>query len=187
MLLDQSVKRRKTMPLIETIQPENATGKVKEQYDRIKEVRGAVANSQILFSASPELLKQQVDYIEYYMNHKSLSQELLACTRMLVSERNHCAFCIGFNSGMLINKFGWSEAQIAAAKENPSNANLSEKEKTMLLFTLKGVSAPHTVDQNDIDALYAVGYNDKDILDALNHGARMSAIDAIFDALKVEM
>lgn len=38
----------------------------------------------------------------------------------------------------------------------------------------------------DVQALRELGYNDGEILDATNHGARMSAIDIIFDAFKIE-
>jgi len=45
---------------------------------------------------------------------------------------------------------------------------------------------PHKVDKNDIDELKKLNWEDKDILDALNHGARMLATDILFNVFKIE-
>lgn len=174
------------MPLINTIKPENATGELAELYEQIKGMRGRIANSAQLFSASPGLLKQQMSFIGHYLNHKSLSTALLACIRMLISDKNSCSYCIDFNASMLINLLGWTPKEIEAMRANPSNAKLNEKEKAMLLFVLKAVRTPHDINANDVQKLRDLGYDDGDILDATNHGARMGAIDVIFDAFKIE-
>lgn len=174
------------MPLIKTIPPKEATGELAELYAKITEVRGAVMNSHMLFSVSPELLKQQLAFIGYYVNHQTLSQALLACIRMLVSERSGCTFCINFNEGMLINKLGWSTEQTRNSKQDPSSAPLDDKEKAILLFVLKAVANPHGITSDDLEPLRTFGYADSDILDALNHGARMVAVDILFDTFKIE-
>jgi hypothetical protein len=48
-----------------------------------------------------------------------------------------------------------------------------------VFFYFKGI-------EDNVQALRDFGYNDGEILDATNHGARMSAIDIIFDAFKIE-
>lgn len=174
------------MPLISTIKPEDATGELAELYAQIKSMRGRIANTAQLFSSSPGLLKQQMSFIGHYMNHKSLSTALLACIRMLISDKNNCSYCIDFNASMLINLLGWTPKEIEAMRADANNANLSEKEKAMLLFVIKAVRTPHDVNAKDIQKLRDLGYEDSDILDATNHGARMSAIDIIFDAFKIE-
>lgn len=175
------------MPLINTIKPENATGELAELYGKIEAMRGRVSNSAQIFSASPELIKQQMSFIEYYMlKQKSLSMALLACIRTLVSDKNGCQYCVDFNASMLINMMKWTPKEVEAMRADPNDAKLEEKEKAMLLFVLKAVRTPHEVDASDIQALRDLGYEDGEILDAVNHGARMSAIDIIFDAFKIE-
>jgi len=71
-------------------------------------------------------------------------------------------------------------------RSDPCNARLNDKEKAMLLFVLKAVRTPHDVNASDVQALRELGYNDGEILDATNHGARMSAVDIIFNAFKIE-
>jgi len=175
------------MPLIQTIKPEDATGELAELYGKIHAMRGRVSNSAQIFSASPELIKQQMSFIEYYMlKQKSLSMALLACIRTLVSDKNGCQYCVDFNASMLINMLGWTPKDVETMRANPNDAKLDAKEKAMLLFVLKAVRTPHDVTASDVQTLRALGYADGDILDATNHGARMSAIDIIFDAFKIE-
>ncbi|WP_442766057.1 carboxymuconolactone decarboxylase family protein [Sulfurospirillum cavolei] len=175
------------MPLIQTIKPEDATGELAELYGNITAMRGRVSNSAQLFSASPELIKQQMSFIEYYMlKQKSLSMPLLASIRMLISDKNSCSYCVDMNASILINMLGWTPKEVEAMPADPQNAKLDEKEKAMLLFVLKAVRTPHDVNAHDVQKLRDLGYSDGEILDATNHGARMSAIDIIFDAFKIE-
>ncbi|MDY0264546.1 MAG: hypothetical protein RBR12_05110 [Sulfurospirillum cavolei] len=175
------------MPLIQTIKPEDATGELAELYGNITAMRGRVSNSAQIFSASPELIKQQMSFIEYYMlKQKSLSMPLLASIRMLISDKNSCSYCVDMNASILINMLGWTPKEVEAMRADPQNAKLDANEKAMLLFVLKAVRTPHDVNAHDVQKLRDLGYSDGEILDATNHGARMSAIDIIFDAFKIE-
>ena len=66
------------MPLIKTYETNEAKGELLEIYNEIIKVRGEVGNNAKLFSSSPELLKQQLDFIKYYSTHPTLSMALLA-------------------------------------------------------------------------------------------------------------
>ena len=174
------------MPLIHTYTPENAEGQVKEIYNQIESAFGSVPNALRVYSSSPALLARQWQQIGYYMQHPTLSFNLLAMIRMIISEATHCEYCVGFNEAMLINRGGLSSEQVAAAKQNPQHAPLPDKEKAMLLFVLKATKQALTINAEDIAALKAQGWSDGDILDGLNHGAYMLAGDTIFNALKIE-
>lgn len=175
------------MPLINTIKPEDATGELATLYAKIHAMRGRISNTAQLFSTSPELVKQQMAFVEYYMlNQKSLSMPLLACMRMLISDKNNCTYCVDFNASILINMLGWTPKEVEAARANPQDAKLEDKEKAMLLFVLKAVRTPHAITALDVQTLRERGYNDGEILDATNHGARMVALDIIFDTFKIE-
>lgn len=174
------------MPLIQTISQEDATGKLKKLYEAIISMRGSVGNNAILFSASPDLLRQQMEFIGYYMKHKTLSMPLLASIRILVSNTNDCQFCIDFNTGLLINMAGWTLEQVQAMRENIDEANLPTREIALLRVALKAIHDAHAINAEDLDALRAMQWSDKDILDAINHASRMLATDIIFNAFKIE-
>lgn len=181
--LDYSVNYKKefTMPLIKTIKPEDATGELAELYAKIEAIRGRVPMSSQLWSTSPSLLKSQLEFISYYMQHKTLSAPLLASIRILVSSNTGCKYCVDFNTSMLINMFGWNIDETAALKDNGRSEKLSAKENAMLGFVVNSVKKCTKADEAELNALRALGWSDGDILDALQHGARMSAIDIIFN------
>lgn len=174
------------MPLIQTIAPEEATGELAELYTIIKTMRGSVGNNAKMFSVSPELLRQQMDFIKFYMNHPTLSLPLLAAIRIMVSSGEECQFCIDYNTGMLINLAGWTFEQVSKMRNDPNAANLPEREIAMLNLAIKAIRNAHGVSANDLDTLREMGWSDSDILDAVNHATRMLATDIIFNTFKIE-
>lgn len=169
------------MPLIKTIKPEDATGELADLYAQIKVIRGRVPMSSQLWSTSPELYKQQLAFIGYYINHKTLSAPLLAAIRILVSSQTGCKYCVDFNSAMLVNTMGWSVDEVAELKTVGKSSKLATKENAMLFFVTNSVKKCSKADENELNELRTMGWSDGDILDALQHGARMSAIDIIFN------
>ena len=50
----------------------------------------------------------------------------------------------------------------------------------------QATAEPKSVTAADLDALRALGWTDRDIVDGMFHGARNAAVDIMFDAFKVE-
>ncbi|MBN2607101.1 MAG: hypothetical protein JXR47_07180 [Thiotrichales bacterium] len=173
------------MSLLSLVTPEKATGRVAEIYDEINWTFGSVPSGFQLHSISPELFDDNWRNISYFMEHKTLSFPLLAMIRMLVSKDNECEYCINLNEALLINKAGFTQDQIAATKADASTAPLSEKDKAMLLFVLKATKAAKSVNADDMETLKNLGWTDRDIYDAVAHGARNMAMDVLFDTFKV--
>jgi len=106
--------------------------------------------------------------------------------RLLVSVTQHCEYCIDFNAGILLNQLGVTPEQLEAMKQNPENAPLNEKEKSLLVFVIKAVSDSNSVSEVDIQALRRKDCTDLEIFDALAHGARQVSGDILLNAFKVE-
>ena len=174
------------MPLIQTISPEQATGELAAIYEQITAMRGAVGNNAKLLSSSPEILRQQMEFIGYYMKHSTLSMGLLASIRIFVSTGAGCEFCVDYNTAMLVNMLGWTPEQVAAMKANIDDTPFDAKDKAMLKFVVKTVKNSTGTTPEEIETLRKLGWGDGDILDALNHGARMQATDILFNAFKIE-
>ncbi len=173
------------MSLLQTVAPQQAQGKVAKVYGEIEQAMGFVPNAMQIFSCSPGMLEARWQNIGYYMQHPSLSFPLLAMVRMLVSQENECEYCVGLNEAMLVNKAGLTPESVAAAKRNPADAPLDEKEKAMLMLVLKATKAPKTVAKSDLDGLRALGWSDGEIVDAVYHGAANIASDVVLNTFKV--
>jgi len=81
---------------------------------------------------------------------------------------------------------GWTHEQVQEMRQDIDKANLSERERAMLKIAMKSIQNPHVVNVDDLDTLREMNWSDKDILDAVNHAARMLAIDTIFNVFKIE-
>lgn len=174
------------MSILQTVKPESATGEVANIYAQIKNAWGGVPTAIQAFSPNPFLLKHQWEYYGSIMQHPALSPALTACIRMLVSQNGNCTYCIDMNAGMLINMMGWTPEQVAATRADYLASPLSAKEKTLLGLVLKATSDSVSVTSADVQSARDAGWSDSEILDAVNHGARMVAGDIIINAFKVE-
>lgn len=173
------------MSILQTVTPETATGEVAEIYGRIKSAWGHVPAAIQVFSANPFLLRHQWEYYGSIMQHPRLSMPLTTCIRMLVSQAGNCVYCIDMNAGMLINLAGWTPEEVASARADFRNSPLSPEEKVLLGLVLKATRDSSGVSALDLQEARAAGWSDGDILDAVNHGARMVAGDIVINGFKV--
>jgi len=174
------------MSMLQTVTPETATGEVAEIYAQIQNAWGQVPTAIQAYSANPFLLKQQWEYYGSIMQHPTLTMPLTTCIRMLVSQAGNCTYCIDMNAGMLINMAGWTPDQVAATRANYLDSPLTSQEKTLLGLVLKMTRDSTSITPADMQAARDAGWSDSDILDAVNHGARMVAGDIIINGFKVE-
>jgi alkylhydroperoxidase family enzyme len=174
------------MPIIQTVEPEEATGLLAKLYKKITLMRGHIGNNAKLFSSCPELLRQQMDFIQHYTQHPTLSLPLLAAIRVMVSAGESCDYCVDYNTAMLTNMAGWTPEQVAAMRGDTDASPLAAKERALLKTVVKAIRNAHGVTADDLDVLREAGWSDTDIFDAVHHGARMLATDILFNTFKIE-
>jgi alkylhydroperoxidase family enzyme len=174
------------MPHLATVAPSQADGVVAATYTQIENAIGRVPAAFQLYSLSPELLRQQWEFLGYYLKHPALSGPWLAFLRLSISREIRCNYCIGLNGGLLINRYGWTAEQLAAAKQDLNSAPFNEKEKVLLRYCLDAVQNLGRVDPARLDALRQLGWTDRDIFDAVTHAARNVAADIIFNTFGLE-
>ncbi|MCX6307070.1 MAG: hypothetical protein NT040_19060 [Bacteroidetes bacterium] len=173
------------MALLNLIEKDQATGRVAEIYETMINTMGFIPNAFKVFSPSAHVLDVQVGNLGYFMRHKTLSGKLLAFIRLLVSDQEQCNYCVGMNSGILL-QYGVLPEMIAGIKLDPSTAPLEENELAMLLFVLQVVKNSNSIEQPDVDKLRNLGWNDTEILEATYHAATSVGVDKIFNAFKIE-
>jgi uncharacterized peroxidase-related enzyme len=173
------------MALLNLTEQKDATGRVAEIYESMMNTMGFIPNAFKVFSPSAHVLDKQYGNLGYFMRHKTLGGKLLAFIRLLVSDKEECAYCVGINSGILL-QYGVLPEAIGEIKKDPSKAPLDEKEMAMLLFVLKVVKDSNSTTQADVDALRKLGWTDADILEATYHGTTQISADKIFNAFKIE-
>jgi len=174
------------MSLLNIATVENATGEVKKVYDEIHNMFGMVPNGIRTFSANPKALKEQWNGIKDILSKDRDEQILHAIIRYIMSNKNDCEYCIGFNASMLMNHYGITQDELNATQKDPHNAPLNEKHSALLLFAIKSIENPHAINSNDIENLKKLGASEMDIFDVVHAASHMFLVNTLFDTFKVE-
>lgn len=142
-----------------------------------------------LLSASPSLLANKFENIHYYMSHETLSFPLLAAIRYAVARSCSYECCTDFNDGLL-KRCGMTPSDIETlyayaegSRTETMDSGLEDREQKLVRFVISAVQDPKSVNDDQLAALRAEGWSDKDIFDALCHGANMvsaAIIDSAF-------
>lgn len=173
------------MSLLAVAEPDQATGELAAVYAGTMEAIGMIPNGMKMQSVNPMAVRGMAENISYVMGHPSLSPVLFTLIRLGVSSDHSCAYCVNTNKGILMSA-GMSMEQVEAILADPSVAPLDDKEKALLLYTLKAVKDSNAVGEAEIAVLREAGASDLEIFDALSHGAQQLAGDVMINALKVE-
>ena len=160
------------MALIQTVTPEKAEGKMKEAYDMFLKYLGVIPKPLEMMSASPDIFAQQLRRINYYSEHPTLGFALLSHIRYLVARDLNYRFCMDFNRHIL-KKQGLEDEDIQRMEADPTASLLEEKDSAMLAFVVKAVKDPGSVEAGEIKRLKEMGWEDRDLVDALAHGVSM--------------
>lgn len=172
------------MLILNHVKPEDATGKVAEAYALFPPGM-PVPEPMLMLSASPDLACLQSNIIRYYRSQEDLDLGLLAMIRYLVSCGQDNQFCVSFNAGLLQQAGGLSAAELADLQSHPERAPLEEAPKELLLFVLKAVKSPEKVTAADVEKLRRIGWNDRNIFEAVYQGATMVALSIMLKAFTV--
>jgi uncharacterized peroxidase-related enzyme len=174
------------MSLLTTIHPQQAEGATAEIYREVEGMLGFIPNAIRLDSVNPSHMARHWESIKEVIGHETLSQKLFTLIRLLLSEATQCDYCVGLNAAMLIQHHGMSQEDIIQVKKTLDAAPLDQKEKALLRFVMKGVSDSNNISAEDVRALKQLGISDREIFDALSHGAWHVANDVMLNAFKVE-
>jgi len=174
------------MGLINPVEPQQAEGDIKAAYDFFQQAIGTIPAPMAMFSVSPDLFKLQLQSLNYFMKHPTLGFPLLSSIRYLVAKKYDYQFCTRFNQTFL-EKQGMTEADIHKIAEDPESAPLDDKDRAMLAFVVKAVESPEAISQADMDRLHAMGWADRDALDAMAHAANLVASSILMKSFKLDV
>lgn len=173
------------MARITTVTADNAEGVIKEGYDMFMKNIGIIPKPMEMMSASPALFETQLQRIKYFSTHPTLSFTLLAHIRYLAAHNLSYSFCVDFNK-VVLKKMGLGEKDIQKMEADPSESLLEENEKALLVFVVKSLKAPGSITQEDIDGLRGLGWEDRDMVDALAQGVGMADHALMMEVFQID-
>jgi uncharacterized peroxidase-related enzyme len=154
------------MVWIKTLDPETATGRTKEVFDRIESERGHIANVFRAEGMEPEVLDHQVDiYERLMMGPGPLTREEREMIAVVVSAANKCAYGAVHHAEALESVEHDSDA-LRHLLEEFMTKHESPRDKALLAYAAKLTLDPKDITRDDIDDLREAGLTDDDILRA---------------------
>lgn len=160
------------MALVTTVAPEKAEGVIKEGYEMFMKNVGAIPQPMQLMSISPQLFELQLKRIRYFGKHPKLSFALLAHIRYLAAQTLDYGYCMDLNRHFL-KKLGNDDDNIRAMEQDSSKSLLEESEGAMLDFVIRAMKKPTAITAADIARLKELGWEERDMVDALAQGVGM--------------
>ena len=173
------------MALINTVSLAEAEGSVKEGYEMFMKNIGIIPKPMEMMSASPALFDIQYQRIRYFSRHPTLSFSLLAHIRYLVAHGLNYSFCMDFNR-YILKRQGVGDEDLRRMEADPSQSLLEENEGAMLAFVVRAVQDPASITEDDIRGLRDLGWEDRDMVDALSQGVSMIDHSIMMQVFKID-
>lgn len=173
------------MSFLNTVKFEQAEGDLKNSYNLFMEQSGMVPKPMEMFSVSPELYKKRLETAMYYRSHPTLDFSLLTAIRYAVASAFNSSPCQRFN-GSLLERQGMEKSELEKLSSDPSSAPMEEKDLALLIFVTEALKSPGTVKREDVEKLRDLGWTDRDIFDAVNHGSITFVSKVLMDIFQME-
>lgn len=167
---------------LQTIEEEQATGRVAEIYERQKAQLGFVMEAAKCFTARPDLLPIYTDFSDKIRADFSLGLREWRLITLIAAKHIPSTYCSHVYSRQLIDDLGSKEAVLAVQRDFRT-AGLSDKDVEMLAYAEKIAQDASRISQADIDRLRSVGFSDQQICDIALCAAFRCFVSRFFDAV----
>ncbi len=176
------------MAWIQTISEEEATGKVKEQFEEAKRRAGWVWNVIKVSSIKPELMwASMAVYLATVQRPSGLSRDQKEMIATVVSNMNECHYCTEAHAYDLHHQGKMDLPMVESLKRDYRTANIDEKTKAMLEFSEKLTRTPNRMRKEDVEGLRKAGLSDEDILETVHIAAMFNYLNRVVESLGVDL
>lgn len=155
------------MSRIKVIQPEDATGRLKEVYDEIIQKRGQLAEVHKIQSLRPESIVKHMDlYLEIMFSKSELSRAEREMMAVVTSVTNKCNYC-QIHHATALNNYWKDDEKVNKFRSNYLKVQLNERQLALCKFAENLTLHPSNFKVSSfIDILKLHGFSDEGILDA---------------------
>ena len=159
------------MPWINTISYEDASGKLRRLYDRVKGPDNNIDNIMMMHSLRPHTMEGHMAIYKYVLHHacNTLPKWYLETIGVWVSSLNHCDYCVEHHfAGLtrLLDDDQRADALRAAIEaRNIDAAPLDETQKLGLIYAEQLTVNPVALTEDLVIQLRSAGFSDGEILE----------------------
>jgi hypothetical protein len=125
---------------------------------------------EFLASISPERFEMFITEIRYLLNHPNINGDFFAMLRLYVANKEEFSYCKSLNTKLLLAK-GYDKNMLKSLKEDIATIPLDKRHQLLASKAMKAIYQPKDFLADDIDELKKISWSDRDIYDAIDHGA----------------
>jgi len=174
------------MPWIHQIEPDVATGPLREIYENITGARGKVANIIKVHSLNPKAMRAHMDlYLSIMFDRGGLSRQECEMIGVVVSAANGCNYCVNHHAAAL-NAYWKDDDKLKRFMDDPESVELSERVAAMLAYAVKLTRTPAAMVEHDVERFRRVGLNDEQVLNVALIAAYFNFVNRVALGLGVE-
>jgi uncharacterized peroxidase-related enzyme len=176
------------MAWIDIIEPDDATGDLKDLYDTIAEKRGKVANVLTAHSLNPAALKGHLDlYDAVLFGSSPLSRADREAIAVVVSAANDCEYCVRHHAEAL-QAYWRDEARTQQlADDYTALDDLDDRLRAACEVAEKLTVSPGAMSEADVHTLRDAVWSDRAVLDIVLVTSYFNFVNRLTNALGVEM
>ena len=175
------------MPIIDIIQPEDATGELKTIYDDLIKSRGKIAEVHKIQSLNPQSIVNHMDlYMTLLYGKSPLKRVLREMIAVVVSKSNKCEYC-QVHHLEAVNHYWKDDEKVEKFKEDHNQVELTTVEKTYCDFAKQLTLAPGDSTTTIIEQLKSLGESDRSILDVTMIIGYFNFVNRIVSGLQIDL
>ncbi len=145
--------------------PETATGRTKEVFDRVASYYGMVPKLQQAMAPLPEITNAVWDLSTATMREGSLSEELKRVIFVVTAGAGECDYCVAAHM-LALFRHGWTVDDCAEAVRGVPSAHLTDAENVLVDFARIVADRPAAVTDETMEGLRERGWSDDQIVEA---------------------
>lgn len=158
------------MTWIQTVPYEDATGRLKMLYDRVKGPDNNVDNIMMAHSLRPHTMDGHMALYKYVLHHSAntIPKWFLEAIGVLVSSLNACSYCVEHHYAGMARLIG-DEKRARSCRDALESGNYADafdtREQAALGYAAKLTRKASDVSSSDIDKMRQAGFDDGQILE----------------------
>lgn len=175
------------MAFIDIIEPEEATGDLKEIYKELEKKRGKLARIHKIQSLNPDTIMKHIDlYMSIMFSKSPLSRAQREMMAVVVSVVNDCEYC-QLHHGEALNHYWKDRSRVDQLCSNYNKVDLNNVDKRLCQLAKDLTQNPNSINEDKyITPLKNTGLSDRAILDAVLVISYFNFVNRIVLGLGVE-
>jgi uncharacterized peroxidase-related enzyme len=152
-----------TLPEFEEMSPQiqDKARPIMEKTGKLGEIFKLMAIDEKIYNATDGMVQS------YLLNETTLSYDIKESIALLISKENGCKMCVDIHRG-IAKMLGMSETRIEEVLQGVDSIHTSDEEKALLNFCIRASQKDnYKIVKSEIDALKAMGYSEKQLLEAV--------------------